>query len=97
MLKHSVIFNLKPHLSFKEFSDFLEAVNSLSKIEGVENFEVLKQINPKTSFMYGISMEFKSQSEYDFYCNHSLHVNFIENFWSTNVLNFLEIDFKPIR
>jgi hypothetical protein len=73
---------------------FLAAAQQLSFIPGVENFESLKQVSPKNSFEWGLSMEFASQEKYDRYSNHLDHVAFVEQWWLQEVEDFLEIDFQ---
>ena len=94
MIRHSVILKFKDGISPTEKQDFFDAVNTLVNIEGVQKFEVLKQISTKNHFEYGISMEFDTTEQYDFYSNHPIHVTFVENFWLKSVADFLEIDYE---
>lgn len=94
MIRHSVIFKLKDAINADEKQDFFEAVDKLASIQDVQKFEVLKQISPKNKFEYGISMEFDTQVQYDFYSNHPEHVAFVQNYWLKNVEDFLEIDYQ---
>ncbi len=93
MIRHSVILSLKPQLSSEDKKAFFEAVDKLTDIPNVQKFEVLKQISPKNKFEYGISMEFDTQEQYDFYSNHAQHQTFIQDFWIKSVEDFLEIDY----
>ncbi|WP_305952185.1 Dabb family protein [Emticicia oligotrophica] len=93
MIRHSVILSLKPQLSSEDKKAFFEAVDKLTDIPNVQKFEVLKQISPKNKFEYGISMEFDTQEQYDFYSNHAQHQTFIQDFWLKSVEDFLEIDY----
>ncbi|MER0439937.1 Dabb family protein [Emticicia sp. W12TSBA100-4] len=93
MIRHSVILSLKPQLSSEDKKAFFEAVVKLTDIPNVQKFEVLKQISPKNNFEYGISMEFDTQEQYDFYSNHPQHQTFIQDFWIKSVEDFLEIDY----
>ncbi len=94
MIRHSVILKLKDDISTDEKQAFFDAVDKLVNIEGVQKFEVLKQISAKNHFEYGISMEFDTTEQYDFYSNHPIHVAFVENFWIKSVADFLEIDYE---
>ncbi|AXE20429.1 Dabb family protein [Runella rosea] len=94
MIRHSVIFKLKDAINADEKQAFFEAVDKLASIQDVQKFEVLKQISPKNKFEYGISMEFDTQVQYDFYSNHPEHVAFVQNYWLKNVEDFLEIDYQ---
>lgn len=97
MIRHSVILKLKDTISTEEKQDFFTAVNKLASILGVQKFEVLKQISPKNTFEYGISMEFDTPEQYEAYGNHPEHTAFVEHFWLKNVEDFLEIDYRPLR
>ncbi len=94
MIRHSVILKLKDDISTTEKQAFFKAVDTLVNIEGVQKFEVLKQISPKNHFEYGISMEFDTTEQYNFYSNHPSHVHFVENYWMKSVADFLEIDYE---
>lgn len=96
MLRHSVILKLKPSLTSDEKQAFFKAVDSLATLPNVQKFEVLKQISPKNNFEYGISMEFETQEQYDFYTNHPEHEAFVQNYWLKSVDDFLEIDYQKI-
>lgn len=93
MIRHSVILKLKSQLSPDEKQAFFDAVDELATIPDVQKFEVLKQISSKNKFEYGISMEFDTQEQYDFYSNHPQHQAFIQDFWMKSVEDFLEIDY----
>ena len=97
MIRHSVIFKLKNSLNTDEIRAFFDAVDALKRIDFVHNFEVLKQISPKNTFEYGISMEFETAERYDFYSNHPDHVHFVQHFWLNTVEDFLEIDYAPLE
>lgn len=96
MIRHSVILKLKPELSSSEKQAFFDAVYKLEEIPNVKKFEVLKQTSSKNKFEYGISMEFETQAQYDFYSNHAQHQAFIQNFWLKSVDDFLEIDYEKL-
>jgi hypothetical protein len=93
MIRHSVILKFKKTISDFEKKAFFDATFQLAKISVVQKFEVLNQISLKNKFEYGISMEFDSQKEYDFYSNHIEHQSFIQNYWLKYVDDFLEIDY----
>ena len=96
MIRHSVILKLKSELSSSEKQAFFDAVYKLEEIPNVKKFEVLKQTSSKNKFQYGISMEFETQAQYDFYSNHAQHQAFIQNFWLKSVADFLEIDYEKL-
>ncbi len=94
MIRHSVIFKLKEAINADQKQAFFDAVDQLTFIQDVQKFEVLKQISPKNKFEYGISMEFDTQEQYDFYSNDPKHIAFVQNYWLKNVEDFLEIDYQ---
>ncbi|MBN8825043.1 MULTISPECIES: Dabb family protein [unclassified Spirosoma] len=93
-IRHTVVFKLKHANGSSEERNFLTSASALSFIDGVENFELLKQISQKNSYDWGISMEFASQAIYDCYNQHPDHVTFVENRWLKEVDHFLEIDYQ---
>jgi hypothetical protein len=96
MIIHTVAFRLKhPKGSFEE-AGFLKAADVLIAIRGVENFEKLRQVSAKNDFTFGFSMQFKSQTEYDFYNNHPDHVAFVQDRWIPEVTSFTEIDYVKL-
>lgn len=93
-IRHSVIFKLNKGMEMPEKQHFFDAVTKLSAINGVDKFEILKQVSPKNKFEYGISMEFKNDESYQYYNNHPDHVEFVQNIWLKKVEDFLEIDYE---
>lgn len=93
MIVHSVFFKLKHPAGSETEKAFLTKAAELSSIQGVENFQVLKETSPKNSFDFGLSMEFKDQGAYDAYNTHPDHVAFVQNIWIPEVEDFQEIDY----
>jgi heme-degrading monooxygenase HmoA len=93
---HSVIFKLKHEIGSHEETAFMNAARKLSDIPGVRDFECLKQTSPKNNFDYGLSMRFETQEAHETYSNHPEHVQFLENFWAKDVVDFLEIDYEKL-
>lgn len=92
-IRHMVIFCLKHEKDSKETKQFLEEGKViLSKVPGVEKFEVFSQISSKNDYDYGFSMEFINRAVYNAYNEHPYHKNFVEKRWKTEVSRFLEID-----
>jgi hypothetical protein len=92
-IRHSVIFIFKDGITAIEQQNFFDAVTKLKTINGVEKFEILKQVSAKNNFDYGILMEFKNNEAYQYYNNHPEHVAFVQNIWLKEVKDFLEIDY----
>ena len=73
---------------------FLAAAGALSAIDGVEAFELLRQVGTKSGFRFGISMEFADRAAYDGYNGHPAHVQFVAERWVPEVVDFLELDYS---
>ncbi len=93
MIRHTVTFRLRHPSGSPEERDFLKAACALSAIDGVNNFECLRQVSRKNDFTFGLSMEFDSQAEYDYYNQHPDHTRFVAERWNREVEAFLEIDY----
>jgi len=94
---HSVFFTLQHKAGSVEETVFFAKAESLVDIPGVENFQVLKEVSPKNPYRFGFSMEFADQADYDAYNTHPDHVNFVQNVWMYEVLDFQEIDYIVVR
>ncbi len=62
----------------------------------VQNFEELRQVNKKNDFDYGLSMEFKSNEDYEIYNKHPDLVHFLKTYWNNYVDKFTEIDYEKL-
>lgn len=92
-IQHMVVFNLCHEPDSLQAKQFLQdGYNQLTQIPTVEEFQVLSQVSVKCGFMYGFSMFFNNKAAYDFYNLHPLHVDFVENRWLKEVVDFQEID-----
>jgi hypothetical protein len=96
MIRHTVAFRLKHPPGSEAERDFLAAAAKLAEIPTVRNFEPLRQISPKNSFAFGLSMEFASSEDYQFYNDHPDHVAFVQTRWIPEVADFLEIDYTAL-
>ncbi len=91
-IRHAVVFRLAhPHGSEAE-ADFLRALRELEAIDGVEAFELGREVSPKNSYDFGLVMEFAGQSAYDAYNGHPDHVRFVRDRWDAEVADFMEVD-----
>ena len=94
-IRHAVVFAL-PHVDGSpEETSFLTALAALGSIEGVEEFEVVREVSAKNDYRWGVSMEFVDQSAYDAYNDDPRHVGFVRDRWVPEVTHFLEVDFAP--
>jgi len=92
-IRHTVVFTPKHPEGSEAESDFLEAAAALAAIDGVEAWELLREVSPKNGYRYGISMEFANRAAYDGYNDHPEHVRFVQDRWNAEVEDFLEIDY----
>lgn len=95
MIRHTVVFSLKHPSGSTAERDFLQAACALTVIEGVRNFECLRQTSPKNNYTFGLSMEFADEAAYAFYSEHPDHVAFVQQRWIPEVAEFMEIDYVP--
>jgi len=95
MIRHTVVFKLKHPAGSQPELDFLRSAQKLLEIPTVKNFECLRQISEKNGYDFGLSMEFESSDDYEFYNMHPLHVEFVQTRWIPEVTDFMEIDYKP--
>ncbi len=93
MIRHTAVFRLKHDAGSAAEGNFLVALAKLKSISGVEKFEVLRQVSPKSEFKFGVSMEFDDQAAYDGYNTHPDHVAFVQGRWIPEVAAFTEIDY----
>jgi hypothetical protein len=96
-IRHTVVFSLRHAAGSPEESAFLDAAAALAEIEGVEAFEVLRQVGSKNDFGFGLSMEFAGREAHAAYDEHPVHVRFVEERWIPEVADFLEIDYAAVE
>ena len=94
MIRHTVTFKLKHENGSTEEAAFLEIARTLSSLPTVQKFECLKEIGKKNNFDFGLSMEFEDITAYEDYNNHPKHIDFVENYWIPQVIDFIEIDYE---
>jgi Stress responsive A/B Barrel Domain len=94
-IRHAVSFALAHPAGSAEEASFLAAAARLAEvIPGVEDFEVLREVSPKNTFVHGLSMEFADRAAYEAYNTHPEHVEFVQERWLAEVTDFLEIDYE---
>jgi quinol monooxygenase YgiN len=97
MIRHTVVFKLKHLKGSPEEKAFLDAIQKLSAIPGVQKFELLRQVSKKNNYDFGLSMEFESAKAYEGYNQHPEHIAFVQTVWVKEVKDFMEIDYEPYR
>lgn len=96
MIEHTVTFSLKHASGSQEEHEFLDAAAELSSIPKVNDFCIRRQISPKNSHEFGISMKFAKAAELQAYSEHPAHQSFIKERWLTEVSDFQESDFEAL-
>ena len=96
MIRHTVVFTLKHAAGSAEEAAFLADARVLATIPGVEKFEQLRQVSPKTDYAFGFSMEFADEAAYAGYGEHPDHVAFVSDRWVPEVERFMEIDYVAV-
>ena len=97
MIRHTVTFKLKHAPGSQAERDFLQAARKLADIPTVRKFEALRQTSKKNKYHFGLSMEFSSPQDYQFYNDHPDHVQFVQTRWIPEVSEFLELDYEPLN
>jgi hypothetical protein len=97
MIRHTVAFSLHHAHDSAEEAAFLDEARVLSAIPGVERFEQLRQVSPKSSFRFAFSMEFSDVRAYEAYNAHPLHQAFVAERWAKEVADFQELDYVPLN
>ena len=59
----------------------------------VGRFELLREVSPKNTYRFGITMEFAGEAAYAAYNEHPDHVRFVQDRWLSEVTDFLELDY----
>ena len=96
-IMHTVIFDLKYPVGSVESKKFInDAINILTKIPGVIDFNAFRQCSPKNDYQYGFFMKFKNQNDFDFYTNNPDHCKFVDERWNKEVVRFQESDFEKL-
>ena len=96
MIRHTVAFTLKHAAGSEGEETFLRDARVLAAIPGVEKFEQLRQVSPKSPHRFGFSMEFADQAAYTVYNEHPDHVAFVRDRWVPEVESFQEIDYVAL-
>ena len=96
-IRHLVVFTLRHDEGSPEAEAFLAALRSLAAIDGVEEFDVVRQVGLKNDYQLAVTMEFADRAAYDAYNGHPRHVAFVSDRWDADVTDFMEIDLAELR
>ncbi len=95
-MEHTVTFRLKHAAGSPAEADFLSAAAELVSLPGVKDIQIRRQVSPKNSHTFGISMNFDGDEEFQAYRIHPLHTEFVEKRWIPEVEDFQEADFDTL-
>ena len=95
-IQHTVVFRLIHESGSPEEQGFLQAARDLATIPGVQAFDQLRQVSPKSTFTFFFTMVFADQRAYEAYNEHPVHVAFVRDRWQPEVAAFQELDFVPL-
>ena len=96
-MEHTVTFRLKHSRGSPAEADFLSAAEELARIPGVKDFRIRRQVSPKNSHTFGISIHFDREEDFRAYSNHPLHDAFVQEHWIPEVEDFQESDFEVMQ
>jgi hypothetical protein len=93
-IQHTVVFKLAHDPESTETAKFLaDARAALTAIPVVRDFQVNRQVSPKSGLQFQFSMVFEDEAAYTAYNEHPLHVAFVSERWVPEVAEFQEYDF----
>ncbi len=95
-MEHTVTFRLKHASGSSAETEFLSAAAELASIPGVSEYQICRQVSPKNSHTFGISMKFSCAEDFRAYSDHPLHHEFVETRWIPEVEDFQEADFDVL-
>ena len=96
-IQHTVAFRLRHPAGSAAERDFLAAARALADIPGVEDFQQLRQVSPKSDFTFFFTMRFADDAAYAGYNTHPTHVAFVRDRWDVEVAQFQELDFVALE
>ncbi|MDE0861268.1 MAG: Dabb family protein [Akkermansiaceae bacterium] len=95
-MEHTVTFRFKHAAGSEAEAAFLSAAAELASLPGAKDLKICRQICPKNSHTFSLSMNFDSQEAFQSYCEHPLQIEFVEIRWIPEVENFQETDFETL-
>lgn len=96
MIKHIVLFNLKPNI-LNQFDEFVKITKeTLSKIPGVQNLSIGSSIKPDARYKYSIMMDFDDENLLKEYRNHIIHVKYRDEYFKPSIEEYISLDYELI-
>jgi len=96
VIKHIVLFNLKPN-TLNQFDHFAKITKeTLSKIPGVQNLSVGLSIRPNARYKYLIIIEFADENLLKEYRAHPVHVKYRDEYFKPAIEEYISLDYELI-
>ncbi len=96
MIKHIVLFNLKPS-ALSQFDGLAKITKErLSKILGVQNLCVGASIYPNARYKYSIVMDFANENSLKEYRAHLIHVEYREEHFKPAIEEYISLDYESL-
>ena len=97
MIRHTVSFTLVHAEGSAEEAAFLARGREvLTGVPGVEDFQVSRQVSPKSPHRFQFAMTFADEAAYLAYDAHPAHRDFVASSWEPEVADFQELDLVPL-
>ena len=96
MIKHIVLFNLKPSASIN-LDDFARITKeTLTKIPWVQNLSIGSSIKPDARYKYSIIMDFSDENLLKEYRAHPIHVKYRDEYFKPSIDEYISLDHELI-
>ena len=92
MIRHAALFRLIHAEGSEGEERFLAALQTLSSIPEVRDFQIAREVSPMNPFAFAVSMTFADEMGYAAYNQHPSHVTFVQERWIQEVAEFMEHD-----
>ena len=97
MIRHAALFRLHHAAGSPEERAFLEALAALSRLPGVKDHKITREIHPDSPYDFEVSMYFDDRAAYDAYMVDPDHLAFAKAYWIPGIAESLEHDTVPLE
>ena len=87
-----VFFNLKHEAGTPEAAVFFEKTRILGEVPSVSHFGILRVEGKAFDYDYAIRLGFEDKEGVDVYVKHSIHTDYLQEVWKSNVTGGMLID-----
>jgi Stress responsive A/B Barrel Domain len=95
-MQHIAVFNLRHAPGSDEETAFLESIEYLATLEGVQDYKVCRQTGAHADYAFAISMRFENFDAFRAYMMSEDHLNFAYDKWYPHVRNSIDINLDEI-